>query len=217
MKKYEGVLARVRELEYKRGIKYANTDSRIYKVFKVLYILMLIWTTATNLLFVLGHLLMYSSGTGLDTAELKNRIIGVSVCGVLLIAGAVLNRFRLYIVSAAVSLVSAVVLILQLGKISTDDFGFLGFKPMFYFRHFIPAVLLLVFLGVLTLIAVRANIKTDRMYKKVTENLYNMYNVSDAAAGSLTDEQWDEFLKNYNPYNKSKITEPDKDKDDEGQ
>ena len=41
MKKYEGVLKRVREIEFKRGITYAKTDGKLYKGSKVLFIL--IW------------------------------------------------------------------------------------------------------------------------------------------------------------------------------
>ena len=51
----------------------------------------------------------------------------------------------------------------------------------------------------MTVIAQRAKIKTDRMYKKVTENLFNMYKVTDDESENISEEQWNDFLQNYNP------------------
>lgn len=215
MKKYDGVLKRVREIEYKRGISYANTDGKLYKTINVLCILAAIWGMLTNILYILGNLLMYS-GTDMMSG-VKNTIITVSVCSVAIITSFILKRFKIYIIAAVLNMLSSVLLILQFANLLPDDFGFLGIKTSFYIRHFIPLALMSIFIIFLTVIAVRANIKTDRMYKKVTENLYNMYRISEANASDLTDEQWDEFLKNYNPYPKSKIVdEIPKEQENEG-
>lgn len=42
MKKFDGVLKRVRMLEEKNGISYAKPEGKLYKTLKVLYILVLL-------------------------------------------------------------------------------------------------------------------------------------------------------------------------------
>jgi len=203
MKKYDGVLKRVRILEEKKGIKYADTNGKLYITLKVLCIIAAVYGMATNLLFILGHILMYA-GTN-EMNEVTGKIVTVSVCTLAIIASLILNKFKIYITGAVLNLLSAVFLTLQFANLLLDDLGFLGFKTSFYVRHLIPLVLMVIFMVWLTIIALRAKIKTDHMYKKVTENLYNMYRVSEADADIMSDEQWDEFLKNYDPVNVGKV------------
>lgn len=203
MKKYDGVLKRVRILEEKKGIKYADTNGKLYITLKVLCIIAAIYGMATNLLFILGHILMYA-GTN-EMNEVTGKIVTVSVCTLAIIASLILNKFKIYITGAVLNLLSAVFLTLQFANLLLDDLGFLGFKTSFYVRHLIPLALMVIFMVWLTIIALRAKIKTDRMYKKVTENLYNMYRVNEAEANVMSDDKWDEFLKSYNPYYKSEV------------
>ena len=203
MKKYEGVLKRVREMEEKRGIKYATTDGKLYKTLKVFCVIFAVWALATNSLFILGNALIYS-GTD-NFKEITAELTTVSVCSVVIIASLILNRFKIYIVSAAINFVSSLLLCLQFGNLLTDSLGILGLKTAFYIRHLIPLAFMAILMVWMTVIAVRARVKTDRMYKKVTENLYDIYRVSDADAATMSDEMWDEFLQNYDPENKSRI------------
>jgi hypothetical protein len=79
------------------------------------------------------------------------------------------------------------------GKLSADSLGFMGMKTMYYWRHFAPLMLIIITAFFMAFIAIRADLKLKKMYKKVTENIFNQYgNVE-----NLTDEQWDEFLQNY--------------------
>ena len=205
MKMYEGVLKRVRILEEKRGIKYADTNGKLYITLKVLCIIAAIYAMCTNLLFVLGHILMYSGTENMK--EITGELITVSVCTVIIIASLILNKFKVYIVSAALNFVSAVFLSLLFARLLADDLGFLGVKTSFYIRHLIPLALMVIFMVWLTVIAVRAKVKLNRMYKKVTENLYNMYRVSESDADILSDDVWDEFLQNYDPVNVGKVVD----------
>ncbi|MBR7133449.1 MAG: hypothetical protein IKD04_07945 [Clostridia bacterium] len=197
MKKYYGVLLRVRELEQKNGVSYAKPDGRLYKALRFLYSAAGAYTFVINLFFVLGLLLVYS-GTD-NMTKVKASIITASACTGVMIIGYVLNCLRLYLAGGITSVIPIVLLLPFFGNILQDDFGFLGFKTSYYWRHFIPLVLMIFFMVWLTVIAVRANIKTDRLYKRVTENLYNMYSISDDMHSELTDEQWEEFLISYNP------------------
>ena len=44
MKMYDSVLQRVKILEEKNGIKYANTDGKLYKALKIIFIVCVIKT-----------------------------------------------------------------------------------------------------------------------------------------------------------------------------
>lgn len=203
MKKYDGVLQRVREIEFKRGIKYLDRDSYQYKVIKVLCFITTAWALIINLFYILGNLLVYSGTEASGT--MLNRVITVSVCSVTIIVSLILNAFKIYIADALLNVVSSLFLIFHFAGNLHDDFGFLSLKTSFYFRHLIPLAIMSILMIIMTVITVRAEIKTNRMYVKVTENLYNMYNFKDSEADRMTDEQWDEFLKRYSPYNKSQI------------
>lgn len=197
MKKYDGVLKRVRILEEKNGIKYAKANGKLYKGLKVLYSIAGVWTFFMNLFFILGFLLQYA-GTD-NMPEALNYIITATVCTVLMIAGYVLNCCKIYLAGGIMSVLPAVVLIPFFALRLEDSLGFMGFKLSFYWRHFAPLALMVIFMVWMTVIAVREKVKTNRMYKKVCENLYNMYNVSVANGDVITDEQWDEFLAGYDP------------------
>ena len=213
MKKYDGVLKRVRMLEEKKGIKYATTDSGIYKILKWLCILSAAWGLATNLLFILGNLLMYSGSDYMK--NITGQIITVSVCSVSIIQSLILNKFKIHIIGLIINILSSVFLSLQFANLLLDDFGFLGLKTSFYVRHFIPLALMSLLFICMAIIAVRARIKTNRMYKKVTENLYEMYRLSGADIEELSDDKWDEFLKNYDPSKSTKIVVDEEDSSDE--
>ena len=44
-------------------------------------------------------------------------------------------------------------------------------------------------------------ILTNEMYKKVTENLFNEYKQSVGEDDNISEEDWEEILKNYQPDN----------------
>lgn len=205
MKKYEGVLQRVREIEYKRGITYAKTDGKLYKGLKICYVLSFAWIFITCTMMILGHLIIMSDGTEID----KNFLITSSVCLGAVIIGFVLQLFKQHIAGTAINTVSALFLIFQISSVLKYDLGFLGYRTDFYFYYLIPAVLMIIFAVCMSVIAIRAEIKLNRMYKKVTENLYEMYRISEKDSVNMTDGQWEEFLKNYNPFNKSVIIAED--------
>ena len=87
-----------------------------------------------------------------------------------------------------------------------DSLGVMGFKPSFYWRHLIPLAVLAVIMIVMSAIALRAKIKTEKQYKRITENLYEIYNINIAENGeTVTDEQWTAFLEAYDPTNYKKL------------
>lgn len=201
MKKYEGVLKRVREIEFKRGITYARTDGKLYKGFKILYILSFVWLLITSGMMILGHLVVLDGGNTVD----KNFIITSSVCTVVSLIGFVLLCLKQHIAGFCVYTVSTAFLVFQISSVLKYDLGLWGYRSDLYTNYLIPAVLSIICATVMLIVAVRADIKLNRMYKKVTENLYETYRISAKDSVNMTDSQWEEFLKNYNPFSKSVI------------
>ena len=228
MKMYDGVLQRVKQVEEKHGIKYATTDGMLYKTLSILLIIALIYTIGINLLCVAGAALKISSlysGTvatidgksyneveyweyqGLDAKKMEDNIvsgnrdlmINAGVCAILLILGFVLNRVRFYIAGGVITVLPAIYSIFYFMHNLTDSGGVVGLSPKFYWRHLIPLTIIIIAIIWLTIIAVRAKTKLQNQYKKVSENLFNMYNVELGKNEFLSDEQWDEFLKTYDP------------------
>ena len=210
MKKYEGVLKRVREIEFKRGITYAKTDGNLYKGLKVLFILSYLWLFVTCTMMILGHLILMDGGVEID----KNFVITSAVCAGVTLIGFILMLLKQHIAGFATYLISAIFLIFQISSVLKYDLGFGGYRTDFYIYYLLPAALAVIFSAVMTLIAIRAEIKVNSLYKKVTENLYEKYRIEAKDTVNMTDSQWEEFLKNYNPYEKSVIIKEDENEDE---
>lgn len=200
MKMQESVLRRVRMIEEKNGIKYAKTDGKLYKTLRVLYIITFAYTMAINLLFIAGMLLVYG-GTD-NFKNVANSLISVCICTAVIIAGFVLSFFRFKFAAGVMSIAPEIFLIPVFGAVMKDDLGFMGFTASFFWRHFAPLALLVILMTATTVIAVRARIKTEKQYKKVTENLYKLYQ---STGGDISDDQWEEFLKEYDPSDYKKL------------
>ena len=200
MKMQESVLMRVRMIEEKNGIKYAKTDGKLYKTLRVLYIITFAYTMAINLLFIAGMLLVYG-GTD-NFKNVANSLISVFICTAVIIAGFVLSFFRFKFAAGVMSIAPEIFLIPVFGAVMKDDLGFMGFTASFFWRHFAPLALLVILMTATTVIAVRARIKTEKQYKKVTENLYKLYQ---STGGDISDDQWEEFLKEYDPTDYKKL------------
>lgn len=200
MKMQESVLARVRMVEEKNGIKYAKPGGRLHKVMRVLYTLLFAYTMGINLIFIAG-MFMLRYGTD-NFKNVTDTLITVCVCTGLIIAGYVLSFFKFKLIAGIISVIPEILLIVTFGAITQDPLGFMGFKNFFFWRHFIPLALMIITMSVAVFIAVRARIKTEKQYKKVMDNLYRIYNEN---GGDITDDQWDNFLKEYDPSDYTKL------------
>lgn len=204
MKMYESVLTRVRTVEQKNGINYAKTDGRLYKTLRVIYSVIFFYTVIINLLFIAG---MFLVRYGTDNFKsVKNLLISVCVCTGVMLAGYVLSFFKFKLTAGIISVLPEILLIPLFGSAMKDTLGLFGFKYSFYWRHLAPLVLLVILTVILTAIAVRARVKTEKQYKKVTENLYKLYDVTVGnESDGITDEQWEIFLQTYDPTDYKKL------------
>ncbi len=203
MKKYDGVLKRVRDIEFKRGISYAKTDGKLYKRLKLLFILAFAYTLAVNFLIEVG---IYLNQSISSMSLMKEYLTTVTVLLILLITGFIFTMFKnciLNLLGSTVTVISALsVFITHYTFYLNNNLFILGEKSVvfpFITKHVISLFILLTSVIWMSIITVRAEVRTNRLYVKVTENLYNMYNIKADESGNMTDEQWEEFLKNYNP------------------
>lgn len=187
---YDNILEKVKEYEEKRGIVYAKTDGGLYKALKIIYILLFIYTMVMNAMFLLGAALSETV-----FKNLKNSVYTVLGITVLLIASLVIMKFKntvwANIVSTVLNILGCTGLCLTFGVLLQDV---IGFKISFYWRHLVPLCLMAIVTIALCAVALRAVIKTQKTYKKIVENIYENYTASEDT--TLTDEQWQEVLKN---------------------
>ena len=200
MKYYDGILERVRKIEEKNAIFYAKPGGKLYNVLRICYLVSVLWGLLSTFIFLMGVIITYRG----FLAEFYMDILTPAVCALLIIAAAVLMIKKIHVVSAVLNTVPSVILIFFFRNRLIDEFSINSVYPKYYWRHFAPLMAGLI-LGIwLAVIAVRAGMKLKSQYIRVTENLYNLYKVRVSDGGELTEEQWEEFLKRYDPNNYGK-------------
>ncbi len=195
MKMYDGVLRRVKKLEEKNGIHYASTDGKLYKTARVFFVIAFAWGMAINLLYLLGMAFTKSTAK-----EIYTYILTPAVCTAALIAGFILLLKKINIAGGILSVVPACVLaVFFIPLLEGDYVGTLN--PKYYWGHLAPMALIVITAFIMTLVAVRANIKLKKMYLKVVGNIYNTYKINAENGEDMSEEQWQEFLESFDPYN----------------
>lgn len=200
MKKHESIVRRVREVEEKHGIKYLKPDSKLFVFLRVIYTLAVIYTFSVNLLIIAG--VFFRS----DEHDYVNFVITVSICTALIVLGYILMCVKKipFIIGSGISIVPVPLLAVVCSNWLKDDFGLWGLSKKYYFCHFIPLAVMLVFLIIMSLIYITATYKFNRRYKQIVENLYKTHRpnnaISEGDASDFTEEQWNEFLANYDPH-----------------
>ena len=192
MKMYKSVLERVRILEQKNGIVYANTNSGAYKILKVLFIL--------DFIYAMGIKSMYFLGIALDTTPRVYEYITPAFFTGILVIGFVLILFKQHIIGFLMTLISAIILMFEFNNQLQNATEVLV-NHKFAWAHLVPLSLLIVFSLPMVIIAVRAQHKTRKMYNKVINDIYSKYSIEIAKGEDIDEEKWEEFLNEFDPYN----------------
>ena len=199
MKMYKSVLDRVRILEQKNGIVYANTNSGVYKLLKVLFIL--------DFIYAMGIKSMYFLGIALDTTPRVYEYTTPAICTGVLVLGCVLILYKrqttahiLNIIGFIMTLISAIILMFEFNNQLQNATEVLV-NHKFAWAHLVPLSLLIVFSLPMVIIAVRAQYKTRKMYNKVINDIYSKYSIEIAKGEDIDEEKWEEFLNEFDPYN----------------
>ena len=195
MKKNDVVLQKVRLIEDKNYIFYARTDGRAYKILKVIFTVFFAYTVFNNAIYAVGSLIVGKN----YLSEILKPVLTAVIGTVMLIAGFVFLNFKKHIVSFLLTAVSSIGMIPLFADLLKDETAVNTYLPKFYWRHLIPLLALAILSLILTVIALRADIKTRKLYKSVVDSVREVYGADLDNGGELTDSQWDEFLKKYDP------------------
>ncbi len=194
MKKNANILDYVEKYKYKYGIKYAQEGGALVKHLSVYTSIVWVYSFFVLVLSILSFAMNFAAGT-LDYSHLSNVFITTIVCAVAMIIAAVFFVCKQKIIGLIVAIVTQPLIVLAYEPISVYGMGYL---PSFYWKFLVPAIVFVIFAAFLLVVLIRAKVKTNMLYNMLVEGLYKQYGTRDGE--KLTDNEWDEFLTNYNPY-----------------
>lgn len=187
MKYNQTVLNRVYKYRERKGIKITDTDSSVFKTFKIMYILALIWFFATDLLYILGCLLALSEPSTSNRVLMTPFIMVSCATAVILVATLLVLKFKAYIVGTVASFIAFCVSGYEFYNLLVDRSGLEKINTQFWLRHGISAMIAIICCVVICIVAVRARVKLNNDYKRVLEILY--INNKEKLA-TANDEEW---------------------------
>ncbi len=213
MKKNENILLRLHQKEAKLGITRTSVDHTLGKTCKVFYIIAFAYTMAIHLLYIMS-VWMNKENTvnniGLENltvlqedqlAQVNNSIILVSLLSVALVAGLVLLIKRVFVPALVINTLVPAVLLLHFAERMSETLAANGLLCSYTYNHLAPLAILLISALVFSVIGIRFNRGENKAYSAFCEALYNQYSGS---FENLTDEEWNNFLSNYDPPKRTK-------------
>ena len=200
MKMQESVLKRVYKMEEKNNIHYATKNGGAFSTCRVLTFIFAVWAVFFAVIVAVGYIFsrdVFQQGTA-EYIRLTKYIVSCFSFVGLLVVCMVLNGFKKAIASGIFALSAAVygsTFFAQILYQRTPN-GFFGIPYKYYWAHLLPLVVVAICAIVMAVIAVREQLILKREYKQVSARLYEEYS---KLAEDLSEEQWEEFLNNYNP------------------
>ncbi len=205
MKKNANILEYVEKYKYKYGISNVSDNKRIMNVLTVLGAICWCYAFFMAMIFIIGTSMQIKLGF-VDFDFFKNSFYSIITGTVLMVASAVLLCCRQKLIACIVGIISQPVMVIAFSHLMRDPIGDL--KLSFYWRHAIPAVLLVLFAVIILFFLLNGIVKDNKLYNMLVEGLYKQYGTRDGE--KLTDDEWNEFLSNYKP--KTVITKESTDK-----
>lgn len=204
MKKYDSILKRVEAYEKKCEITYAKADGKLFTYLRVLLTLSVVYMFCINMLTSVS---LFAKATALGKYNVmdKQSLIAMTVIILLSAVFMILTYFKndwVKLVGSVSLLACNVYLIFPLYNISNDGLGFFRLSPVFYWGHLVPFVLILIFALWMAVIILRQKYMVNFRYNTIINNLYQAYK-NDHTTNYLTlsEEEWNEFIENYDPTN----------------
>ncbi len=190
MKMNETILKYTLKSEEKYNIRYAKKDGALYGGFRVAYLVSYIYAAVFALMVLLGIWFNEEISTNLNT------VYTIGAFLVLGLLGAVFNGFKIPLGTAICSLPVSVWTVICFGKMLIDPAGILGFNGKFYWAHLLPILVVFVSATAMLIIDLRARYMLKKGYEKISNRLYAEYS---AHAENLSEEEWEQFFKTYDP------------------
>jgi hypothetical protein len=190
MKMNETILKYTLKSEEKYNIRYAKKDGALYGGFRTAYLVSYIYAAVFAAFVILGIWFNEEIFTNLNT------VYTIGAFLVLGLFGAVFGGFKISLGTALCSIPVSVWAVICFGKLLIDPAGLLGLNGKFYWAHLLPILVMCVSAAVMLIIDLRAKHLLKKGYEKISNRLYAEYS---AHAENLSAEEWEEFLKTYDP------------------
>lgn len=194
MKKNANILEYVEKYKEKYDIRYAQDGGKLVKTLSVLTSIVWVYSFFMLVLSILSFALNFKAGVFVYS-EFSNVFITTIVCAVVMIAAATLFVCKQKIAGCIAVIAAQPFVVLAYAPISVYGIGYL---PSFYWKFAVPAALLILFTIWLLAVLIRAKVKNNKLYNTLVDGLYKQYGTKDGE--KLTDQEWENFLTNYNPY-----------------
>ena len=203
MKYIKNIVDRVEFAEKRAAVIYAKTNGLLYKWLKILYVLSLCLSALMGFFYCISRYLKISELNRLnikiesfsDIKSVKQSILTVLICSVLWLVCAVIIKWKQEIVSAVLLISSGSVAVSFLIRASRNTAEFnVGINTAFWWRHFVPLALSLFFIVWMLIIKFRQQYRLKVAYNNMVNRIYTTYRRED-----INEEEWEEFLKNYDP------------------
>ena len=178
----------------RNGISYAVDGGKLVKTLSVITGIIWIYSFFILVLSILSFGLNFGAGA-LNYNDFSNVFITTIVYTVVMIIAAALFVCKQKIIGLAVAIITQPFIVLTYESISVYGLGYIA---SFYWKFLIPAILFILFAAFLLIVLIRAIIKTNKIYNMLVDGLYKQYGTRNGE--KLTDDEWQEFLTNYNPY-----------------
>lgn len=194
MKKNANILKYVEKYKYKYGISYAEDGGKLVKTLSVITGIVWVYSFFMLALSILSFAMNFAAGIA-NYTDLSGVFITTIICAVAMTVAAVLFVCKQKIIGLIVAIVTQPFIVLAYEPISVYGMGYVA---GFYWKYAVPAIAFVLIAAVLLFVLIRAKVKTNKLYNMLVDGLYNQYGKKDGE--TLSEEQWDEFLTNYNPY-----------------
>ncbi len=207
MKKYDSILKRVEAYEKKCEITYAKTSGKLFAYLRVLLTLSVIYMFCINMLTCLS-LFLKANALGKYNVMSKQTLTTMTVVVIISVLFMILTYFKndsVKLVGGVGLFICNIYLIFPIYSISNDGLGFFRLIPVFYWGHLTPFVLILIFTLWIIAIIVRQKYMINIRYNIIINNLYRAYkNDHSTQFNSISEEEWNDFIENYDPTNMRK-------------
>ena len=208
LKKNPNILERLKIKEEKAGIRRLSVGSAWGKTCKVVYIISFVYAFFIKLIYMLSTYFQASyviKNTGYENltshqlsqyADVKNSLLLVGIATTLLIASLVLLCKRIFVVALSINTAVTVTLCVHFAFRMSETLETYGLASSYTYYHLVPLALLFVTGTVYCIIGIRNKVLEDKAYIAFVDRLYQNHSKE---IENLTDEEWEEFLSNYDP------------------
>ncbi|MBO4467814.1 MAG: hypothetical protein J5766_00800 [Clostridia bacterium] len=198
MQKYKNISEKIKKIEYKLGVSYVKTSNSAYKRLRIFNMICVIYLLGINTLTLLSAYLHKIWANEFYFTRLTYILL---IVGTLMeVGGVVLNFFKIHVIGNLLNIIPLPYFVCVFAPMLKHPEGLFGYRVIFYTRHLISYVFILILSLVMIFIAVRQQIKARLLYKKILENIYEEYKKKKGEEDfSVSEADWDKYVKNFDP------------------